>query len=473
MAGHRPFGPYGRAGLATLIALTLFALPPIITNSYVAMREVAARRAGGGAGDGHDRAAAVPAGRAAAGACRWWCRGVRLALVQVWATATIAALVAGPGLGRIITDGFFRSNYGKGIAGAVVVAAVALVLELLGGAGPARGRPRAAYGCATHPAGGHDDALSVTAATVESLPNPSAERSIRTRAALGRGTQKVTTMHLAASLAAVARRRRPALTGCAGDDLADDDASDSETVGRRRQGLGDHRRPELPRGHPRRRRCTSSSSRTPATRSRPSSSTPATPTCRPSPVDVDIVPEYVGGIVNFLNAQANGADAEPFEAGDGRAARRRRRRRCSRRPASAPRPVAGHRHQRLLRDPGVLRGRGRHHALRPRGPVGHPGRGARLRGPPRLRGRASPTSTASTSPRCSPLGYASDQTYQSVLDGESAARRDLHHRRHPGVPGPGAPRGRQADPAGAEPRARPCPPTSSPTTPTSTTSSTR
>ena len=57
--------------------------------------------------------------------------GVRLALVQVWATATIAALVAGPGLGRLITDGFANSDYGKGIAGAVVVAAVALMLEVL------------------------------------------------------------------------------------------------------------------------------------------------------------------------------------------------------------------------------------------------------------------------------------------------------------------------------------------------------
>jgi osmoprotectant transport system permease protein len=57
--------------------------------------------------------------------------GVRLALVQVWATATIAALVAGPGLGRVITDGFFRTNYGKGIAGAIVVGLVALVLELV------------------------------------------------------------------------------------------------------------------------------------------------------------------------------------------------------------------------------------------------------------------------------------------------------------------------------------------------------
>ncbi len=35
------------------------------------------------------------------------------------------------------------------------------------------------------------------------------------------------------------------------------------------------------------------------------------------PGGVDIVPEYVGGIVNFLNTQANGAKAEPFEAGDG------------------------------------------------------------------------------------------------------------------------------------------------------------
>ena len=31
----------------------------------------------------------------------------------------------------MITDGFYRTNYGKGIAGAIVVAAVALVLELI------------------------------------------------------------------------------------------------------------------------------------------------------------------------------------------------------------------------------------------------------------------------------------------------------------------------------------------------------
>lgn len=128
--GVQSFGPYGRAGLATLIALTLFALPPIITNGYVAIREVDAdvRQAADGMGmTGAQKFFRVelPLGLPLI------ISGVRLALVQVWATATIAALVAGPGLGRVITDGFFRSNYAKGIAGAVVVAVVALVLELL------------------------------------------------------------------------------------------------------------------------------------------------------------------------------------------------------------------------------------------------------------------------------------------------------------------------------------------------------
>ena len=128
--GTQSFGPYGRAGLATLVALTLFALPPIITNAYVAVREVPeeVRESARGMGmTGRQQFLRVELPLA----MPLIMSGVRLALVQVWATATIAALVAGPGLGRVITDGFFRSDYGKGIAGAVVVAAVALVLELL------------------------------------------------------------------------------------------------------------------------------------------------------------------------------------------------------------------------------------------------------------------------------------------------------------------------------------------------------
>lgn len=168
--GTESFGPYGRAGLATLIALTLFALPPIITNSYVAMREVApdVREAAQGMGmTGRQQfwRVELPLGLPLV------MSGLRLALVQVWATATIAALVAGPGLGQIITDGFYRSNYGKGIAGAVVVAVVALVLELSAALVQRAADPTRRTGAAT-PAGGHDDALSVTPATV----GPSAEK---------------------------------------------------------------------------------------------------------------------------------------------------------------------------------------------------------------------------------------------------------------------------------------------------------
>lgn len=128
--GTATLGPFGRGGAATLVALALFALPPIITNAYTAVREVPAevREAARGMGmSGWQvfRRAEWPL------ALPLVASGVRLALVQVWATATIAALVAGPGLGRVITDGFFRTQYGKGIAGALVVAAVALVLELL------------------------------------------------------------------------------------------------------------------------------------------------------------------------------------------------------------------------------------------------------------------------------------------------------------------------------------------------------
>ena len=133
-AGTAELGPYGRAGLATLVALVLFALPPIITNAYVAVREVPADVRESAEGMGM-RGRQVFARVELPLAMPLVAAGVRLALVQVWATATIAALVAGPGLGRVITDGFYHSDYGKGFAGAVVVAAVALALELLGATG--------------------------------------------------------------------------------------------------------------------------------------------------------------------------------------------------------------------------------------------------------------------------------------------------------------------------------------------------
>jgi osmoprotectant transport system permease protein len=129
--GTDTFGPYGRAGLATLIALSLFALPPIFTNGYVAIRGVPAEVKESAAGMGMT------------GSQQFWrvelplalplvVSGIRLALVQVWATATIAALVAGPGLGGLITEGFYNTDYPKGIAAAFVVAVVAFLLEVGG-----------------------------------------------------------------------------------------------------------------------------------------------------------------------------------------------------------------------------------------------------------------------------------------------------------------------------------------------------
>lgn len=163
--GTATLGPFGRGGAATLVALALFALPPIITNAYTAVREVPAevREAARGMGmSGWQvfRRAEWPL------ALPLVASGVRLALVQVWATATIAALVAGPGLGRVITDGFFRTQYGKGIAGALVVAAVALVLELLAAGGQRAVTPPGAAGSAGAASPGRSRRTSADTPTV-------------------------------------------------------------------------------------------------------------------------------------------------------------------------------------------------------------------------------------------------------------------------------------------------------------------
>jgi osmoprotectant transport system permease protein len=126
--GADRFGPYGRAGLATLVALVLFALPPIITNAYVGMREVdrdtvEAAQGMGMRGGQVLRRVELPL------AFPLVLAGIRLAVVQVWATATIAALVAGPGLGRIITLGFRRLDTVQVVSGALVVAVIAVLLE--------------------------------------------------------------------------------------------------------------------------------------------------------------------------------------------------------------------------------------------------------------------------------------------------------------------------------------------------------
>ena len=184
------------------------------------------------------------------------------------------------------------------------------------------------------------------------------------------------------------------------------------------------------------------------------SSTPATSTCSSSPASIDVVPEYVGGIVDFLNVTANGADAEPLTTSDAAESIGNAQSLLEEQGITLLEPSEATDTNAFFVTQEYSEAERRHQAVRPRGRDRHPRRGARLRGPAPTAEAASPTSTASTSRRCCRSGSRAPQTYQSVLDGESQLGLTSHHRRHPGEPGPGAARGRPGDPAGPEPRAR-------------------
>ena len=120
--------PFGLSTLSILVALVVFAIPPILTNTYLGVREVdpAAVDAARGMGMSGPQVLAkveLPL------AVPLLMDGVRLAAVQVVATATIAALVAGGGLGQLITDGFGRQDQAEVVAGAICVLVLALTVE--------------------------------------------------------------------------------------------------------------------------------------------------------------------------------------------------------------------------------------------------------------------------------------------------------------------------------------------------------
>jgi osmoprotectant transport system permease protein len=120
-----------RVGFAPAIpALVLLAIPPILTNTYVALREVDRDTVEAGRAMGMrelqllgrvELPIAIPA----------IVTGIRIAAVQVVATATLAALVGGGALGRYIVDGFATQRYDQLVGGALLVAGLALVTERL------------------------------------------------------------------------------------------------------------------------------------------------------------------------------------------------------------------------------------------------------------------------------------------------------------------------------------------------------
>ncbi|WP_190155733.1 ABC transporter permease [Streptomyces litmocidini] len=121
--------PLRNAGyVPTVVALVLFAMPPLLTNAYVGVREVdrAAVRAARGMGMTGGQVffrVELPLSRPVL------MTGIRSAAVQVVATATIAAMVGQGGLGRIITAGFATYDTAQVVAGAVLVALLALLVE--------------------------------------------------------------------------------------------------------------------------------------------------------------------------------------------------------------------------------------------------------------------------------------------------------------------------------------------------------
>ena len=111
------------------VALVALGIPPMVTNSYIGMREVDAdvREAATGMGM-RDRAVlwrvelpiAAPLIMA----------GVRTSAVNIVATATLAALVAWGGLGRFIVDGLAQRDTVQLFAGALLVALLSIAVEV-------------------------------------------------------------------------------------------------------------------------------------------------------------------------------------------------------------------------------------------------------------------------------------------------------------------------------------------------------
>ena len=125
------FQIFGLGNTPIVLALTALAIPPMVTNSYVGLREVDPDIKEAARGMGYRELAqvlrvelplAVPLVMA----------GIRTSAVQVVATATLAALIAGGGFGRYIVDGLARgtTGYPMLVGGAILVALLALATEL-------------------------------------------------------------------------------------------------------------------------------------------------------------------------------------------------------------------------------------------------------------------------------------------------------------------------------------------------------
>lgn len=122
----------GVGDLAAVLALALFSIPPMLTSSYVGVRDVdpGARDAANGMGmTGGQLLRRVELPLAAPSILS----GVRTSLVQVVATVSLAALVGSGGLGRYVVDGFARQDETLVLVGALLVSVLAISTDWVTG----------------------------------------------------------------------------------------------------------------------------------------------------------------------------------------------------------------------------------------------------------------------------------------------------------------------------------------------------
>ncbi|WP_051388932.1 ABC transporter permease [Arthrobacter sp. 35W] len=115
--------------LPTIVVLVLLAVPPILTGTYSGIQAADPDAVGAARGMGYTKAQILwhiqlPC------ALPLLLSGIRGATLQIVSTATVAAYVGLGGLGRFIIDGRAQGDYSKMAAGAILVALLALVLEL-------------------------------------------------------------------------------------------------------------------------------------------------------------------------------------------------------------------------------------------------------------------------------------------------------------------------------------------------------
>lgn len=116
--------------VSTLIGLVVLAVPPILAGTYAGVQDVDpgvvdAARGMGMTGWQRLFGVEVP------NALPLLLGGVRNAVLQVVATAAVAAYVGLGGLGRLLLDGLRILDYSEVLAGAIFVALLAIVLDFL------------------------------------------------------------------------------------------------------------------------------------------------------------------------------------------------------------------------------------------------------------------------------------------------------------------------------------------------------